>query len=449
MTTAPGNGTQSAPRPRGGQSPTSTTRIGLISRSPPTRGSVDHSARIRQPRNPLPAHAGVSRRASTSASRPPAAPRPRGGQSDVQPRLDAYRFRSPPTRGSVDRRRGRARRPGPLPAHAGVSRCSRLCVLAAAPAPRPRGGQSPIRLRPIPQPDRSPPTRGSVAKTTRCRFELSPLPAHAGVSRRAAPRFAVAGPAPRPRGGQSLLAASLLRLRDRSPPTRGSVALLQRYVASQKPLPAHAGVSRTAARIVRSGLPAPRPRGGQSTSAPATAPRVCRSPPTRGSVDHERCDYRPHNPLPAHAGVSRQHRPAAREISAAPRPRGGQSMELPGMPAGPLRSPPTRGSVAHRAGVRADVSPLPAHAGSVGFVRIGDAGAMPLPAHAGVSRWNLPDVSSKCAAPRPRGGQSTISVTLCGARRRSPPTRGSVVGSGISLALPVPLPAHAGVSRAS
>ena len=95
----------------------------------------------------------------------------------------------------------------------------------------------------------------------------------------------------------------------------------------------------------------------------ATAATFSRSPPTRGSVAEQRLLDTLSTPLPAHAGVSRLLIPHARPPSAAPRPRGGQSVVASDVKGGLLRSPPTRGSVGERRMFRRFGRPLPAHAG--------------------------------------------------------------------------------------
>ena len=114
-------------------------------------------------------------------------------------------------------------------------------------------------------------------------------------------------------------------------------------------------------------------------------------------------------------------------MGSAPRPRGGQSLTRPEADGTIARSPPTRGSV--------EIAAM-----------AGDA-IIPLPAHAGVSRCPVLTAADHTAAPRPRGGQSEASDGWWQAQTRSPPTRGSVVRFGVLSSYPLPLPAHAGVSR--
>ena len=154
---------------------------------------------------------------------------------------------------------------------------------------------------------------------------IRPLPAHAGVSRSGSVLKAAAQAAPRPRGGQSA-GEGVHRDRDgRSPPTRGSVVDTSDEPYPSVPLPAHAGVSRNLPQRARCARPAPRPRGGQSSLSPTNSLRSDRSPPTRGSVATYLNGHAVPAPLPAHAGVSRPRVHTLATSGSAPRPRGGQS----------------------------------------------------------------------------------------------------------------------------
>ena len=235
-----------------------------------------------------------------------------------------------------------------------------------------------------------------------------PLPAHAGVSRPLLLWVSRPQTAPRPRGGQSAVGGAAGAARNRSPPTRGSVDILEVVLGRPVPLPAHAGVSRRSGNIRPDHRAAPRPRGGQSMSPTGRISELFRSPPTRGSVATLRTYGRGWLPLPAHAGVSRCY--SHRRIAAhpAPRPRGGQSSQRARYVSTQPRSPPTRGSV-DRAAPRCDA-------------------AAPHPAHAGVSRNTRTTTGTHQPAPRPRGGQSMFGGVWRVVSGRSPPTRGSVVG---------------------
>ena len=353
----------------------------------------------------------------------------------------------------------------PLPAHAGVSRVVADGVADVATAPRPRGGQSDLSDWIGEDPNRSPPTRGSVVMAGQCLLVRGPLPAHAGVSHQ------------RTRSTTPSVTASR--------PTRGSVVVNPHLLAVGPPLPAHAGVSRALTNSALAPTAAPRPRGGQSPPRLADERNRFRSPPTRGSVGNMRPVKLPGFPLPAHAGVSRQPRqryygahaaPRPRGVSRAltvdndlfepaPRPRGGQSIHTESFPGSHDRSPPTRGSVVCFHDDADDVGPLPAHAGvsrrrrrstptavsrspptrgSVVAVNRCRPSMRPLPAHAGVSRSFPQPLDVVLAAPRPRGGQSvTDSVYVC-RPDRSPPTRGSVGHRRRPVGHVDPLPAHAG-----
>ena len=274
------------------------------------------------------------------------APRPRGGQSIVDSSGPRACGRSPPTRGSVEDHVRLLLLQGPLPAHAGVSRLGEIFVQVLVTAPRPRGGQSVEHLVALSVLGRSPPTRGSVGLASADSEPRLPLPAHAGVSRRSVEMRRCGQTAPRPRGGQSVRRAAAAAGKLRSPPTRGSVAATSVRGRRPRPLPAHAGVSRSGLDGRAAPEAAPRPRGGQSIPRACQGRRDSRSPPTRGSVDDVSGGVLGDEPLPAHAGVSRPRRPSTMPGITAPRPRGGQSawtmLKLDEL----LRSPPTRGSVA-------------------------------------------------------------------------------------------------------
>ena len=213
---------------------------------------------------------------------------------------------------------------------------------------------------------RPPPTRGSVVDSVRRSGHPQAPPAHAGISRNtSSPRASPRG-APRPRGDQSMLINQSLLSCERPPPTRGSVGDVDVDPGVGEAPPAHAGISRICRISLRRGCGAPRPRGDQSSRAPALAPVEWRPPPTRGSVVVVGWGDVQHPAPPAHAGISRNSRQQLHAEFGAP--------------------PPTRGSVV-------DVAAL------VG------GGAAP-PAHAGISRCTFVLLPPLRGAPRPRGDQS-------------------------------------------
>ena len=365
----------------------------------------------------LPAHAGVSRSSTTedvSHSWVTCSPHTRGSVAELGPHGDAWRHVgcSPHTRGSVVCTDSTAYASAKvLPAHAGVSRdLSRATRATTAGAPRTRGGQSAfseidvIGLSGL----CSPHTRGSVGSSIVWMTCRSVLPAHAGVSRRTATPVLWADCAPRTRGGQSADSCRPSKLTWCSPHTRGSVVVGLRRAGRHDVLPAHAGVSRSAASAPRRCSGAPRTRGGQSVWAGNGTAEISCSPHTRGSVSR-------HNDF------------ALSVRRCAPRTRGGQSTLALPAGGGTRCSPHTRGSVVRRV-VHHRQQPV-------------------LPAHAGVSRPVSDSHTALLGAPRTRGGQSRRIVLHPRGVVCSPHTRGSVDGFHQRFRSLYVLPAHAGVSR--
>ena len=141
----------------------------------------------------------------------------------------------PPTRGSVGLFRSRRNHPRVPPAHAGISRGTGARPGGTAGAPRPRGDQSTVEWWALLFDPCPPPTRGSVGGVPAGATVRGVPPAHAGISRWVFSVIRMLYCAPRPRGDQSAFTRRSLTEDSVPPPTRGSVAVGERYSSCPPP----------------------------------------------------------------------------------------------------------------------------------------------------------------------------------------------------------------------
>ena len=327
-----------APRTRGGQS----------LRSPHTRG-VD-AAPLTSCAVVLPAHAGVSRRGRCRIrSCRWCSPHTRGSVGGRLGRSASLRECSPHTRGSVDEVRRRRRLRAGAPRTRGGQSAQRWEQAEEKGAPRTRGGQSipgtggrgPWRVLPAhagvsrtgkltqhrTDDPCSPHTRGSVERHAGRHCGQRSCSPHTRGSVELPPDHVQRTCSPHTRGSVDP-ARPYAMLMTCSPHTRGSVSPATVPRRGRSVLPAHAGVSRTAAVSARCRHPVLPAHAGVSRMQPRAAFAVelwpC-SPHTRGSVDPEAT--------------------IRRNAGSAPRTRGGQSTAMQQMIDGRKCSPHTRGSV--------------------------------------------------------------------------------------------------------
>ena len=172
--------------------------------SPLTRGKLRAGHRSAPRPGLIPAHAGKTSRAPPTTYGPWAHPRSRGENI----RWYWYRFQrfgsSPLTRGKRQRRSGRRRQTGLIPAHAGKTRQALYRFDPTAAHPRSRGENAPDQ--PTIQSTRgsSPLTRGKPGMTVGGQLYERLIPAHAGKTSNGARTLTPPTAHPRSRGENGL-----------------------------------------------------------------------------------------------------------------------------------------------------------------------------------------------------------------------------------------------------
>ena len=153
---------KSVPRPRGDQPSLKSAGATSKKRSPPTRGSTGHFCMQFGWQRAFPAHAGINRDRRHVFLCEMSVPRPRGDQPINKACVDGVLSRSPPTRGSTALHHAGDRRRSAFPAHAGINRPPKTQTASGCCVPRPRGDQPLMAHVAVVNPERSPPTRGST-----------------------------------------------------------------------------------------------------------------------------------------------------------------------------------------------------------------------------------------------------------------------------------------------
>ena len=305
------------PRPCGGAATVSQPSTAGTGLSPPVRGSRGWVGLCFRPPGSIPARAGEPRLGETVLGLHEVYPRPCGGASKGQSRLDYPGGLSPPVRGSRQWSGPLQVHPGSIPARAGEP-----ATLKAVPGnclrqvyPRPCGGAiRPSRTqlrwtqRVYPRPcggayvhvliwsgttqGLSPPVRGSLGTECLRKLGTRSIPARAGEPPVASVSATASGVYPRPCGGAVLPITVTVKSGSHSglsPPVRGSLprsrwqpghhAMRSIPARAGEPLAAGTGTSRELSGVY------PRPCGGATvqTGGAAIAAVEGLSPPVRGS----------------------------------------------------------------------------------------------------------------------------------------------------------------------
>ena len=233
------------------------------SRSPHARGSTVAEDIDALGRYPIPACAGLNRTAARRRAASAADPRMRGAQPASPGRRSISCSRSPHARGSTGVEHVKLNSPAPIPACAGLNRSTAKQVVSTSTDPRMRGAQPGIDRYVLGDADRSPHARGSTAPRLRLRQRLRPIPACAGLNRRAPPRCSHARTDPRMRGAQPNFEGVGRLSAGRSPHARGSTGAAPHHHTDADPIPACAGLNRLRRICGRGAPPDPRMRGAQ------------------------------------------------------------------------------------------------------------------------------------------------------------------------------------------
>ena len=287
----------------------------------------------------------------------------RGAQPHLIQFLGRGRHRSPHARGSTEGDALMNRNDNPIPACAGLNRTAALQENSYGPDPRMRGAQPPPDGEPIVTPARSPHARGSTARIRALEEKEVPIPACAGLNRARNCRVSWGIPDPRMRGAQPALPAPGRHAMSRSPHARGSTVDPDFAGSGEAPIPACAGLNRPLERLQFRAVADPRMRGAQPHLIQFLGRGRHRSPHARGSTEGDALMNRNDNPIPACAGLNRT--AALQENSYGPDPRMRGAQPPPdGEPiVTPARSPHARGSTARIRALEEKEVPIPACAG--------------------------------------------------------------------------------------
>ena len=251
--------------------------------SPPTRGNRFCSSWWRRWRGPIPAHAGEPSSGLESTRPNRAYPRSRGGTVCPTSNPRSPLGLSPLMRGNQCVLRARARRRGPIPAHAGEPRCTDVVGFALKAYPRSRGGTIQDSVDYTYSLGLSPLTRGNPSRW--CGHDLAPrpIPAHAGEPKDVRALHVCLRAYPRSRGGTHLTPRTVGARGGLSPLTRGNLITVALIAILAGPIPAHAGEPFIRYRSLITLWAYPRSRGG--TQARSACGSWCRglSPLTRGN----------------------------------------------------------------------------------------------------------------------------------------------------------------------
>ncbi len=415
----------SRPRARGGHP--DSPRAGICSMMSSPRSRVSSSGHTEKParRSVVPALAGVIHTASAPAPTVPCRPRARGGHPGLTRSDYSYTGSSPRSRGSSFLAGCISRRPGVVPALAGVILFLTMLPDVAERRPRARGGHPSGRLASHCMDESSPRSRGSSPFLPACAYSRRVVPALAGVI----PSRGSCSPPPvrrpRARGGHPATVCAPSAKTASSPRSRGSSVGQHRGSERRTVVPALAGVIRSPATAGPRWTGRPRARGGHPHTWPNAADRTVSSPRSRGSSHHHRA--RPPGPgvVPALAGVIPARMWRWRRGRSRPRARGSHPPSTRPSPTPGSSSPRSRGS-----------SRDAAH-----YLRV----IAVVPALAGVIRRPSGRATSSGCRPRARGGHPLQDAVMGLADVSSPRSRGSSPGDGVDPGGVLVVPALAGV----
>ena len=471
-TSAGGSWTRVYPRPHGEAITDVSVAAAFTGLSPPTRGSPGRAGPEHRRDGSIPAHTGKPHRTPFLLPLSWVYPRPHGEAGQDHQLVALGGGLSPPTRGSLHRRRhGRLRRRS-IPAHTGKPSWPRPWARGGRVYPRPHGEAGPPGLRRLPCRGLSPPTRGSRRDPLLARHPGRSIPAHTGKPLHSRPNRTVAKVYPRPHGEAWRAVLDLDQEAGLSPPTRGSRSTPGRRPWPTRSIPAHTGKP-LSLRCSRSlSWVYPRPHG----EAPSFSPQPDRcqglSPPTRGSPPSSLRRYRRTGSIPAHTGKPTCVRHAGASSRVYPRPHGEAGLQLldlalprrsipahTGKP-GRSRPPPPRPRVYPRPHGEADGLVALAMAagglspptrGSLGAVGPGRTDRGSIPAHTGKPYGTTSALVRIGVYPRPHGEALSQADRTSEGYGLSPPTRGSLAWLAGFLGRYGSIPAHTGkpVSRAS
>ena len=251
--------------------------------SPLTRGNPALGRKLHARAGPIPAHAGQPRPAGSSAGHPWAYPRSRGATAPGFRSMSLPTGLSPLTRGNHRIALPRARRLGPIPAHAGQPRSRSRALAESWAYPRSRGATISEDRLTLTVTGLSPLTRGNPLAPHVHQQHRGPIPAHAGQPRHPGLAAVIRGAYPRSRGATNDQIASSANLQGLSPLTRGNPAGSVLLAVGRGPIPAHAGQppARRCRRSCRRAYP--RSRGATVSRSPKLVCQRGLSPLTRGN----------------------------------------------------------------------------------------------------------------------------------------------------------------------
>ena len=272
------------PRSRGENTGSAGGCLIVTGSSPLTRGKRLAARSGYDPGGLIPAHAGKTRSRICSESAPAAHPRSRG-ENISRSKLDTSLIGSSPlTRGKHRRRRPDSAARRLIPAHAGKTYQAHTTALQAGAHPRSRGENSPSQLSPRLALGSSPLTRGKRNAGIRSVARSRLIPAHAGKTRVDSPADCAGQAHPRSRGENPTDASRGSLLAGSSPLTRGKRTPGHACHGPGGLIPAHAG--KTACARASTSRPSAHPRSrGENYTLGGTA-SVCSgsSPLTRGKL---------------------------------------------------------------------------------------------------------------------------------------------------------------------
>jgi len=416
-----------APRAGGGGPRLLPRRAGRAPCSPRRRGWSGPAQRPRRRREVLPAQAGVVRRPPSRNGPEPSAPRAGGGGPLSAAKLAERMTCSPRRRGWSAHRAHSSRRGRVLPAQAGVVRCSPIVGGWSARAPRAGGGGPAAAAAFLPVLTCSPRRRGWSAGRSSPPRTAHVLPAQAGVVRPSPASKPGSRGAPRAGGGGPVRSTGSTRSAWCSPRRRGWSGIPLLTVGADSVLPAQAGVVRRRPPRAPSRPGAPRAGGGGPDPSSSAHPSRWCSPRRRGWSGTDPMSTDDDFVLPAQAGVVRHGLLTHQDRARAPRAGGGGPHSRRPVRRRPLCSPRRRGWSDRR--------------------RAGDGHHRVLPAQAGVVRATATLPYGRVGAPRAGGGGPSLVITSSRRSVCSPRRRGWSVGRTDRGYRPGVLPAQAGVVR--
>ena len=392
--------------------------------SPPTRGSPAGPAQHPPTVRSIPAHTGKPSPAVVAANSKRVYPRPHGEAAGIADPPMNPRGLSPPTRGSRTDLDGHGRRVRSIPAHTGKPSPAEAHQPTRRVYPRPHGEAGSTERPDRSPPGLSPPTRGSRRAPGRHDAAARSIPAHMGKPSNGLRSMCSSKVYPRPHGEAPDRSFRRPASSGLSPPTRGSLSLVDDLDLQQGSIPAHTGKPRTARPSCTTPRVYPRPHGEADTGDAETWLVVGLSPPTRGSRPSPPGRGRWRGSIPAHTGKPTKVPLPSRLTQVYPRPHGEATPPATSMTRDRGLSPPTRGSLLGEHALDARRGSIPAHTGK------------PLTSASGATLSRV--------YPRPHGEAASSALDFPPGTGLSPPTRGSRADRGVGDGPGGSIPAHTG-----